>query len=99
MRRLLFAAVFLCSGCALITEFLNGSGGQKPQLHFKTAHLSEASLTDATLETVWEVDNPNPVGISLSKADYALFIEGKQVVSGSPPLGLNIPPSGKSELT
>jgi LEA14-like dessication related protein len=98
MRRLLLPALFALSSCAILQELLSSGGFQKPSLQFKTARITEASLADVTLETVWELDNPNPVGISLSKADYALFVEGKQVVAGSPPVGLRIAASGKSEL-
>jgi len=39
-----------------------------------------------------EITNPNAVGISLSRIDYALSVEGSQVVSGAPSSGLHIPP-------
>jgi LEA14-like dessication related protein len=71
---------------------------QKPRLTFKTARLANASLADATVDLVYQVENPNPLGLSLASVDYAFFVEDKQVVAGSPPKGLNLPARGKSEL-
>jgi LEA14-like dessication related protein len=85
------------SGCALLKDFLSKSF-QEPTLTFKDVRISELSLTGATLDLIYTVDNPNPTGISLAEVEYGLFIEGKQVVAGKPPQGLQIPASGRSDL-
>jgi len=87
----------LCS-CALLSDVLQAAF-VKPTLTFKTARLSNLSLEALTLDTVWQLDNPNSVGISLARADYQLTVEGKQVVAGAPPSGLTIPANGSTELT
>lgn len=99
MRRL-FAATFvlsLLSGCAYLSQFLSAAFKQ-PSFAFKNMALSDASLNGITLDTVWRLDNPNPVGLSLASIDYALEVEDKQVVSGGPRQGLQIAAQGSSDL-
>lgn len=102
MRRLLLlvfaAASVLLSGCALLSELLTDVF-QKPTFRFKNVALHNASLAGINLDTVWQLDNPNTVGLSLAAIDYALFIDDKQVVAGAPQKGLQIPASGSTELT
>ena len=99
MRRLaVVLAVVSFSGCATLAQLLS-SAFQKPTLRFKTARVSQVRFDGLTLDTVWQLDNPNAIGISLARADYKLSVEGKQVVAGSPPKGLKIPPQGSTELT
>ena len=90
--------MLLLSGCAALTEVL-AAAFQKPSFNFKTARLANLSFEGLTLDTVWQLDNPNPIGLSLARADYRLSVEGKQVIAGSPPQGLQIPPQGSAELT
>jgi LEA14-like dessication related protein len=87
----------LLAGCASMQKMLKNAF-QKPRLTFKSARLSKASLSDATVDLVYQLDNPNPLGLSLASIDYAFFVEDKQVVAGTPPKGLNIAAKGKSEL-
>ena len=101
MKRLLLTLVatsILFSGCALLTELLT-TAFQKPTLRFKNVALHNATLAGINLDTVWQLDNPNTVGISLATVDYALFIDGHQVAAGAPQRGLQIPASGSTELT
>jgi LEA14-like dessication related protein len=84
-------------GCAALQSLFKGAF-QKPRLTFKTARLADASLSDATVNLVYEVDNPNAFGLSLASIDYAFFVEGKQVVAGTPRNGLQLKAGGKSEL-
>jgi len=101
MRRSLFAGLlafaFLGSGCALLRDLLHAAV-QPPELRFKGASLGEVTLSQATLNLTWEITNPNAVGISLARLDYALSVEGNKVASGAPPSGLHLPASGSAEL-
>lgn len=103
MKRIILAAVILgLSGCAYLAEFLKGAQGaglfNQPTFTFKTANLEHITLGGLDLDTVWELNNPNNVGISLASIDYALFIEDKQVVAGQPQNGLQIGANGASNL-
>jgi LEA14-like dessication related protein len=85
------------SGCAAIQSLLKGAF-KRPTLSFKTARLSSASLSDATVDLVYEVNNPNSFGLDLASVDYTFFVEGKQVVAGKPKKGLSLKSKGRSEL-
>jgi LEA14-like dessication related protein len=90
---LLALSLATLTGCATLKNLF-----QKPRVTFKTARLQKASLSDATVDVIYEVDNPNPFGLSLAKVDYAFFVEGKQVVAGSPNKGLQLKANGNNEL-
>jgi LEA14-like dessication related protein len=103
MKRFAFAlaliALALASpGCAALRNLFKAAF-QKPELRFKTFALREISLAGAGLDTVWSLENPNPIGLSLAEIDYAFFVEGKQVVAGRPRDGLRIPATGTADLT
>jgi len=101
MKRLLLplaAASLMFSGCALLSELLT-EVFQKPGFRFKNVSLHNASLAGINLDTVWQLDNPNTVGLSLATIDYALFVDNKQLVAGKPAKGLQIPANGSTDLT
>ncbi len=90
-------ALAVTTGCAELLAALRSSV-REPTFSFLRADLSNISLGGLTLDTVWRLDNPNAVAISLASIDYAFFIENKQVVAGSPAQGLQIAAQGSSEL-
>ncbi|MGQ0508826.1 MAG: LEA type 2 family protein [Myxococcaceae bacterium] len=97
-RAALVAATLLTlAGCAQLNKFLS-STFKKPTLNFKSAQLLEASLSGATVNLIYELNNPNPLGLSLAQVDYAFFVEGKQLVAGRPPNGLQIGAQKKTDL-
>lgn len=85
------------SGCAYLSQFLR-TAFQEPSFRFKNLGLTDISLAGLNLDTIWELNNPNQVGLSLASIDYALFVEQKQVVAGSPPQGLQINPVSATDL-
>ena len=99
MKRALLAAVGLSvlSGCAYLQQFLKAAF-REPTFTFKNMLLNDVSLGGLNLDTVWDLNNPNNVGVSLASVDYALFVEGKQVVAGAPQNGLQLAANGSSEL-
>ncbi|HYO52298.1 LEA type 2 family protein [Archangium sp.] len=94
---LALASLTLLAGCASLQSMLKKAFKQ-PRLTFKSARLSQASLADATIDLVYQLENPNPLGLSLASVDYAFFVEDKQVVAGTPAKGINIAANGSSEL-
>lgn len=93
----LSAAAVFGSGCSLIRSIF-ASGFKQPGLTFENASLSEISLGGATLNLLFKVDNPNSDGLSLAETDYRLLVEGKQLATGKPPGGIEIPPNGSAEV-
>ena len=98
LAALLGALVLVTTGCPGLLEALRSSVFQEPSLTFRSAVLTDISLAGLTLDTIWTLNNPNSVGVSLSTVEYALSVEGKRVVSGAPATGLDIGPGGTSEL-
>src|SRR5689334_21940903 len=101
-RRLSVAAVLLVLsvlgvGCATLKQLL-AEAFQQPTLNFKELKVTNVSLSGATLNLLYELDNPNALGVSLAEVDYALFVEDKQVVAGRPPKGLQLPAQRKTEI-
>jgi LEA14-like dessication related protein len=98
MRTLIAAALAVTlSGCAYLSQFLQ-SAFKQPAFAFKNLGLENIDLGGLTLDTIWQLDNPNNVGLSLASIEYALLVDEKQVVSGAPPQGLNIAANGSSDL-
>src|SRR5215208_41077 len=85
-------------GCAALRDLFQAAF-KKPDLRFKTLSVREVTLSGADLDTVWVLNNPNPVGLSLAQVEYAFFVENKQVVAGKPRNGLQIPASDKTDIT
>ena len=92
------AALALLPGCAFLQNLFN-QAFQKPTLTFKAVNLRDVSFGGATLDVIYTLRNPNPIGLSLAEVDYALSIEGHGVVSGRPPNGLTLARNGSADLT
>jgi len=74
-------------------------GFKKPDVAYKSASLTDVSLSGATLNVVTRVDNPNPVSLALAEVDYRLSIDGHPVATGKPPDGLEIQANGATDVT
>jgi LEA14-like dessication related protein len=99
MKKTFLIALFVVAttGCKELLAMLQTSF-QQPAFNFKKMDLTDISLGGLNLDTIWGLDNPNQVGISLASIDYALFVEQKQVVAGAPKQGLEIAPGGSTDL-
>jgi LEA14-like dessication related protein len=99
MKKMSLVALLLvlASGCKELMSMLSSSF-KEPAFNFKKLDLTDISLGGLNLDTVWALDNPNQVGISLASIDYALFVEQKQVVAGAPQQGFQIAPNATSDL-
>lgn len=96
----LLVSVFALSACAGLSDFLNQASKvfQQPTFSFANVALTDASLAGINLDTVWNLNNPNAIGISLAEIDYQLLIEDKQVIAGKPRQGLTIGANQVSQL-
>jgi LEA14-like dessication related protein len=97
MRQLLLLFPML-SACSLLQQ-AGSSAFERPALSFKEARLPHVDFQGAELELVFLVDNPNGVGLDLTRASYNLEVEGHKVASGTPRNGLRIPARATSEVT
>lgn len=94
---LLVCSLTLLGSCRALQDALH-SFFRQPSFTFRGVNLADATLGGLTLDTIWALDNPNDIGLSLASVDYALFIDDKQVVAGTPPQGLTVAPRGSTEL-
>jgi LEA14-like dessication related protein len=95
--RLLVVLALGASACSWL-QMAEG-GFKKPAVAYKSASLTDVSLSGATLNVVTSVDNPNPVSLALAEVDYRLSIDGHPVATGKPPDGLEIPANGATDVT
>lgn len=82
--------------------FLIGCGGDlsafMPKVNFQRLELRSIDFERIDVDFVFDVDNPNPIGVPLKRFDYALAFEGIEVLSGNDPDGLQLVADGSSEL-
>jgi LEA14-like dessication related protein len=69
-----------------------------PTVTFNRLDLTAIDFEHIDVNFVFDVDNPNPIGIPLSRFDYSLGFEGVEVLSGDDPNGLELVADGSSEL-
>ena len=92
--------VLLAVGASACSWLQMAAGGfKKPDVAYKSASLTDVSLSGATLNVVTRVDNPNPVPLALAEVDYRLSIDGHPVATGKPPDGLEIQANGATDVT
>lgn len=67
---------------------------QKPEIRFKGMGLENASLTEGDLLFTFNVSNPNPVGVTLSRVVYDLKLNGKTFVKNTLNKNIALPANG-----
>lgn len=97
-KTLLLASLLLFTSCAALKNLLSGAF-TKPTLTFKRADVTNVSLGGATVDLIYEIHNPNGIGISLANVDYTFKVEGHPVVAGKPPNGFKVAANGTSQVT
>lgn len=92
MKRSLLAASLLLSACnGEFSEFI-------PTVSFSRLDVNEVDWESADTDFVFNVDNPNPLDITLATFDYTLAFEGEEWAFGDDPDGLTLGASGTSEI-
>ncbi|MCB9762641.1 MAG: LEA type 2 family protein [Alphaproteobacteria bacterium] len=82
------------TGC----EELDGLDPYLPQVTFQELAVDDVDWTGVESRFVFNVHNPNPVGINLARFDYALAFEQVEWLAGDSPEGLSLEAEGDSEL-
>jgi LEA14-like dessication related protein len=85
----LVAAVAL-SGCAPLFD--------KPRVSVRRVDITSVSFTGVGANIVFAVDNPNIIGLDLTRLWYQLTIDGHPFVQGSGDHALHVPANGSGEL-
>lgn len=86
-----------CAGCKTLDGLFRKSV-KEPQVRFVQLHLRDLSLESVTMDFEMEIDNPNPVGVTLERLDYDLAIDGKRFVSGESDRKLRVAAQGSEPV-
>jgi len=89
----LLAAALVLFSCAGMEKII-----QPPSIRIDTVKLASVDFEKLGLDIVFQVNNPNPFGLSLSGFDYAFTIENKQLLSGRDTRGLALAGQKVSEM-
>ncbi len=89
----LLAAALVLFSCAGMEKII-----QPPSIRIDTVKLASVDFEKLGLDIVFQVNNPNPFGLSLSGFDYAFTIENKQLLSGRDTRGLALAGQQISEM-
>jgi LEA14-like dessication related protein len=88
----------ICCGLLASCATLKSMTLARPEVHFEQARVDRVDFDGADVVFVYQVQNPNVVGLSLRQVAYQLDVDGHPLASGRPPEGFQIPP-GTSEVT
>ncbi len=91
MNSRLLLLVGLCAGCAELDPYL-------PKVKFEELRVNDIDFEKADVDFVFNVENPNPLEISLSSFSYALGFEQIELLSGDNEDGFTLEASAGSEL-
>ncbi|MCU7795503.1 MAG: LEA type 2 family protein [Candidatus Thiodiazotropha sp. (ex Myrtea spinifera)] len=86
------------SGCATLEQVGQVLEGQKPTAQVNGVRLTSLDFEGMDLAFDVQVDNPNPVGISLAGLDYDLSLLGSRFLKGDQPMGMRLAANGNSSV-
>ncbi len=88
----LLAALF---GCETVKSLVSV---ERPEVRVEGAELTALSFDGAEVTVVLAIDNPNPIGISMSGFSYELLIEGNRFLDGDMAKAIQIDAMDSSSL-
>lgn len=91
MNRLLPLLLLLATGCEELGEL-------SPRVRFENLDVEDIDFQKVDADFVFQVDNPNPIGIELDRFSYGLELEETPLLSGDEPEGLALPALGSAEV-
>ncbi|MEJ2591828.1 MAG: LEA type 2 family protein [Candidatus Thiodiazotropha sp.] len=101
-RRLLLCLAIvqlaLMAGCATMDQMGQALEGRKPTAQVTGVKLTGLDAEGVNLAFDVNVDNPNPVGISLAGLDYDLKLLGSRFLQGEQSMGLKVAAKGSSQV-
>jgi LEA14-like dessication related protein len=87
----------LLAGCAGLSD-LARSTFQEPKLSFRSASVQALDFDGATVALLFDLTNPNAIGLELARAAWAAEVDGTRVAAGDLPGGLAIPANGTAQV-
>ncbi|MCG8071494.1 MAG: LEA type 2 family protein [Candidatus Thiodiazotropha taylori] len=95
---LLLFMILLFQGCSSLQQAEQLMNGIQPTGEVKGVKLSGLDLRGIDLMFDVEVDNPNPVAISLDGLDYDLKLLNRSFLKGQQSMGMSLAADGKSQV-
>lgn len=95
LRLFILLVVISSYSCAALKDLGNL---QKPTLSISDAKITALSLKDIEITFDVEIDNPNPVSVSLNNYTYDFLLNEQSFVSGNAVSGVSIDASGSSSI-
>lgn len=89
---LLLPALALLSGCEELREF-------SPRVSFSRLDVQEIDFERIDANFVFDVANPNPVGVRLDRFSYNLELQQVELLDGAEPEGLALPAAGSAQVS
>lgn len=87
------------AGCSLGEAIAERMAFVNTKISFDRASLLSLDATDAHLDVVLDVANPNPVPATLDSLDYRLSLQGIQVANGTLAQGFSVLPGATGSFT
>lgn len=75
------------------------SAVQKPTAAFRSADVRDVTAEGFTVDFNLDVNNPNPVAVPLTSADYKLSLGGAKVIDDTVDPGASLPANGTLPVT
>ncbi len=91
--------VVLLVGCAGLQGLFRSAAVKKPDVRVIDTKLASLSFSGADLVFTFAIDNPNPLGVTLSGFDYDLKIAGRNFLQGKHEERLTIPAKGSGNVS
>jgi LEA14-like dessication related protein len=85
-------ALLLC-GCASL-----GGLVEKPKVTLHSVEVTRVSFEGLSANFAFTVENPNPIGVDLSRLDYQLTIDGHELAQGHGDQTLSVPSNGTGTM-
>jgi LEA14-like dessication related protein len=98
MRRLAAALALSAAGCAGVQE-LARSTFEEPKLAFRSATIQALDLDGATVALLFDLSNPNAIGVDVARAAWSVEAGGTRVAAGELPGGIAVPARGTASLS
>ena len=97
-RRLALATLLVAlAGCASIRSLLGG-GFERPTFTYESWSADQLDLDGVTIALHYRLENPNDFGLDLKRLGYRLEVEGRQIVAGDLPAGVQIRAKGATPV-
>lgn len=84
-------------GCAFLSSISSGAF-QRPTLTFESWSPQDLGIEGVTIALKYRLENPNGFGLDLRSLGYKLEVEGRRVVEGQLPAGVQVRARGATPI-